>query len=135
MKTGLESTNEALKILEKSNAGERISKEEALILYKEADFLDIQKVARQKRESTLSHRYASYTMFRVVNYTNYCNVECSFCSFMDEIGNGKGYNLTKEEILEKMNFPIVFSDKFQQSDIALLKKILRVNPTNRPDIY
>ncbi|MCB1143511.1 MAG: dehypoxanthine futalosine cyclase [Leptospiraceae bacterium] len=104
MKTGLESTNEALKILEKSNAGERISKEEALILYKEADFLDIQKVARQKRESTLSHRYASYTMFRVVNYTNYCNVECSFCSFMDEIGNGKGYNLTKEEILEKMDY-------------------------------
>lgn len=91
-------------ILKKASSGERISAEEALILYKEGDFLEIQKVAREKREKILSHEFASYTMFRVVNYTNFCNVECSFCSFMDEIGSGKGYVLTKEEILEKMEY-------------------------------
>jgi cyclic dehypoxanthinyl futalosine synthase len=100
----LESSVQAQKILQKSKNGERISPYEALILYREADFLDIQKLAREKREKILSHDYASYTMFRVVNYTNFCNVECSFCSFMDEIGNGKGYVLTKEEILEKMDY-------------------------------
>ncbi|HNO23089.1 MAG TPA: hypothetical protein PKK94_08935, partial [Leptospiraceae bacterium] len=86
-------------VLKKASAGERISADEALLLYKEGDFLEIQKVAREKREKILSHKFASYTMFRVVNYTNFCNVECSFCSFMDEIGSGKGYVLTKEEIL------------------------------------
>lgn len=100
----LQSSQTAEKILQKANAGERISAEEALILYKEADFLDVQKVARAKREKILSHEFASYTMFRVVNYTNYCNVECSFCSFMDEIGNGKGYVLSLQEIIEKMEY-------------------------------
>ncbi|MEM7180631.1 MAG: cyclic dehypoxanthinyl futalosine synthase [Spirochaetota bacterium] len=91
-------------ILQKALDGERISKTEALLLYEEGDFLKIQMVARELRERVLSHKYASYTMFRVVNYTNYCNVECSFCSFMDEIGKGKGYVLSKEQVLEKMEF-------------------------------
>ncbi|HMV43758.1 MAG TPA: cyclic dehypoxanthinyl futalosine synthase [Leptospiraceae bacterium] len=92
------------KILLKALDGERITSDEALLLYEEGDFLKIQFVARAIREKFLSHKYASYTMFRVVNYTNYCNVECSFCSFMDEIGSGKGYVLSKEQILEKMEF-------------------------------
>lgn len=100
----LRSSVRAKKILDKAIARERISPEEALILYNEADFLDVQRVAREIREQVLSHQFASYTMFRVVNYTNYCNVECSFCSFMDEIGNGKGYVLSKEEVLEKMEY-------------------------------
>ncbi|TGL57523.1 dehypoxanthine futalosine cyclase [Leptospira ognonensis] len=91
-------------ILLKAIEGKRISKEEAILLYKEADFLKIQMVARYLREKVRPLSEASYTMFRVVNYTNYCNVECSFCSFMDEIGNGKGYVLSLDEILEKMDF-------------------------------
>ena len=97
-------TEKSDKILQKALEGNRISKEEALLLYEEGDFLKIQFVARALREKILSHKYASYTMFRVVNYTNYCNVECSFCSFMDEIGSGKGYVLSKEDIVEKMEF-------------------------------
>ncbi|MCP5502114.1 MAG: dehypoxanthine futalosine cyclase [Leptospiraceae bacterium] len=93
-------------ILQKALDGERISKEEALELYKTGDFLKIQMVARELRERKISHEFASYTMFRVVNYTNYCNVECSFCSFMDEIGKGKGYILSAEEILSKMDYAV-----------------------------
>lgn len=94
------------KILEKALDGNRISPEEALTLYREGDHLKIMATARTLREKILPHTYASYTMFRVVNYTNYCNVECSFCSFMDEIGNGKGYVLSAEEILEKMDYAV-----------------------------
>lgn len=100
----LHSSPRAEKILQKAENRERITPEEALILYNEADFLSVQRVARGIREQVLSHKYASYTMFRVVNYTNYCNVECSFCSFMDEIGNGKGYVLTTQEIIDKMEY-------------------------------
>ncbi|MDF3818829.1 cyclic dehypoxanthinyl futalosine synthase [Leptospira sp. 96542] len=91
-------------VLLKASSGKRITKEEALLLYEEADFLKVQMVARFLREKVRPHTEASYTMFRVVNYTNYCNVGCNFCSFMDEIGNGKGYVLTKEEILQKMDY-------------------------------
>jgi cyclic dehypoxanthinyl futalosine synthase len=93
-------------ILLQAIAGKRISSEEALLLYEQADFLKIQMVARYLREKVRPAKEASYTMFRVVNYTNYCNVECNFCSFMDEIGNGKGYVLTLDQILEKMEYAV-----------------------------
>ncbi len=91
-------------ILQKAILGKRISPEEAILLYEEADFLKVQMVARFLRQKVRPLTEASYTMFRVVNYTNYCNVECSFCSFMDEIGNGKGYVLTLDQVLEKMDY-------------------------------
>ncbi|BDA78782.1 cyclic dehypoxanthine futalosine synthase [Leptospira kobayashii] len=98
--------NPSDQVLIRAIEGKRISPEEALLLYEEADFLKVQMVARFLREKVRPHTQASYTMFRVVNYTNYCNVECNFCSFMDEIGNGKGYILTLDQILEKMDYAV-----------------------------
>ncbi|MDH5655020.1 MAG: radical SAM protein [Spirochaetia bacterium] len=89
-------------ILERALNGERISAQDALKLYRDADFLKIQAAARELRSRKVSSSQASYTMFHVINYTNYCNVECSFCSFMEETQSGKGYTLTLEEIIEKM---------------------------------
>jgi len=89
-------------ILEKAMAGGRISAPEALFLYDHGDFLKIQYAARALRQRLNPANEVTYTMFRVVNYTNYCNVHCTFCSFMDEIGKGQGYNLTREQILSKM---------------------------------
>lgn len=89
-------------ILESALDGKRISAEDALTLYREGDFLDIQKTARTLRNRRLDPGTATYTVFRIVNYTNFCNVECKFCSFMDEIGSGQGYVLSVEQIKEKM---------------------------------
>ncbi len=89
-------------ILEKALKGIRITPEEAYYLYIEGDFLEIQYVAREIRNRINQPGIVSYTAFRVINYTNYCNVECSFCSFMDEINSNRGYVLTKDEILKKM---------------------------------
>ncbi|MCS7204621.1 MAG: dehypoxanthine futalosine cyclase [Leptospiraceae bacterium] len=89
-------------ILEKAQKGIRISKEEAYELYMNGDFLEIQKVAREIRNRFNKKGIVSYTAFRVVNYTNYCTIECSFCSFMDEVNSQRGYVLTKDEILKKM---------------------------------
>ncbi|MFN3605250.1 MAG: CofH family radical SAM protein [Leptonema sp. (in: bacteria)] len=89
-------------ILNKALNGIRITPEEAYILYLEGDFLEIQYVAREIRNKKNKPGLVSYTAFRVINYTNYCNVECSFCSFMDEIDLNRGYVLSKDEILKKM---------------------------------
>ncbi len=124
----LNPTREVDRILLDASQGRRISPEEALRLYREGDYLKIIAVARFLREKVLPKNYASYTMFRVVNYTNYCNVECSFCSFMDEIGSGKGYNLTKDEILEKMEYAL----KVGADQIFLQGG---VNPELRYDYY
>lgn len=97
------------RILLDAAEGKRISPQEALLLYKDADHLKVMAIARLLRDKILSHQFASYTMFRVVNYTNYCNVGCSFCSFMDEVGSGKGYNLSIDQILEKMDYAMELS--------------------------
>ncbi|GIX41905.1 MAG: cyclic dehypoxanthine futalosine synthase [Leptospiraceae bacterium] len=94
--------NKTTEILEKALNGERITPEEAYLLYMEGDFIEMQYVAKEIRNRFNKPGIASYTAFRVVNYTNYCNVECSFCSFMDEINSNRGYVLTKDQILKKM---------------------------------
>lgn len=98
-------------ILEKARNGIRITKEEAYFLYVEGDLWEIQKVAREIRNRFNKEGIVSYTAFRVINYTNYCNVGCSFCSFMDEIESRNGYVLTKDEILKKMEEAISLGAK------------------------
>jgi cyclic dehypoxanthinyl futalosine synthase len=41
-------------------------------------------------------------MFRIVNYTNVCAADCSFCSFHELPGSASGWVLTVEEIVRKM---------------------------------
>ncbi|MFZ5631113.1 MAG: radical SAM protein [Spirochaetota bacterium] len=89
-------------VLDSVLAGNRLSDDNALLLWREANFRDLGNVAVEIRNRLNPPGEVTYTAFRVVNYTNYCNVECSFCSFMDEVGSGKGYNLSKDDILKKV---------------------------------
>lgn len=89
-------------ILEKACNQERISDLEALFLWRYGNFRKMGDVAHYIRSKILPRDEVTYTVFRVVNYTNYCNIECSFCSFMDEVDSQKGYTLTTEQILDKL---------------------------------
>ena len=89
-------------ILFKALDGTRITPQEALELLEKGDIFKIGYTANQIRNRFLPSKQASYTIFCVINYTNYCNIECKFCSFMDEINSNKGYVLSLEQILEKM---------------------------------
>jgi len=89
-------------ILEKVLAGERISPPEALELYNSADFLKVMAAAREIRNRRHDPSIVTYTMFRIVNYTTFCSVDCSFCSFHEPPGSPKGTILSADAILEKM---------------------------------
>jgi cyclic dehypoxanthinyl futalosine synthase len=89
-------------ILEKALAGERISSAEALELYRSADFIKIMAVARELRNRRNDPAVATYTMFRVINYSTFCEVECTFCSFYEPLGSPRGIVLSVDEIVEKM---------------------------------
>jgi cyclic dehypoxanthinyl futalosine synthase len=90
-------------ILDQTLEGSRMTAEDALYLWRHANFRDLGSTAVEIRNRLNPANEVSYTAFRVVNYTNYCNVECTFCSFMDEVGSGKGYNLRTDEILRKVD--------------------------------
>ena len=89
-------------ILEKAVAGERITPGEALDVYSSADFLKVMAVARAVRGKINDPAVATYTLFRIVNYTNVCSAACSFCGFHCLPGDPAGRVLTIEEIFEKM---------------------------------
>ncbi|MBX3721571.1 MAG: CofH family radical SAM protein [Turneriella sp.] len=89
-------------LLDKTLGGTRLSAESALYLWRHADFKDLGSAAHEVRNRVNPPGEVTYTAFRVVNYTNYCNVECSFCSFMDEVGSGKGYTLDAAAVLAKV---------------------------------
>jgi cyclic dehypoxanthinyl futalosine synthase len=93
-------------ILEKAVNGQRISKSEALELYASGDFLKVIAAAREIRNQKHNPSIATYTMFRIVNYTTYCSVHCSFCSFHEPLDSPSGVVLTAEEIAHKMQAAI-----------------------------
>jgi cyclic dehypoxanthinyl futalosine synthase len=89
-------------ILEKAVGGQRISMSEALELYNSADFLKVIAAARKIRNRKNDPAVVTYTMFRIVNYTTYCSVNCSFCSFHEPMESTSGIVLTAGEIVQKM---------------------------------
>ncbi len=95
-------SEETDRILEKVLEGERISSPEALELYENADFLKVMAVAREVRNRKNDPSVVTYTMFRVVNYTTFCDVDCSFCSFAEPMGSPRGTVLSAEQIVQKM---------------------------------
>ena len=88
-------------ILQEVLDGRRMTNEEALFLIKEGNWTKMAEAAHAKRNQMHDPKVISYTAFRLVNYTNYCNIDCSFCSFMDEIESDRGYTLDLETISQK----------------------------------
>jgi len=89
-------------ILEKAAAGERITPREALDVYRSADFLKVMAAARAARDKMTDPSVVTYTLFRIVNYTNVCSAACSFCGFYRPSGDPAGRVLTIEEIFARM---------------------------------
>jgi cyclic dehypoxanthinyl futalosine synthase len=89
-------------ILEKAMDGQRISATEALDLYNAADFLKMIAVAREIRSRKHDPSVVTYTMFRIVNYTTVCDVNCSFCSYHEPLDSPGGIVLSIEDIVKKM---------------------------------
>jgi cyclic dehypoxanthinyl futalosine synthase len=71
-----------------------LSKKEALRLWKNASWAELAAEAHKRRIEIHGKQNVSYTVFRIINYTNVCKIACSFCSFK----NTKPYILPASEI-------------------------------------
>jgi cyclic dehypoxanthinyl futalosine synthase len=88
-------------ILSKVLAGRRIDEEEALGLYEAADLTDLALAATAVRNRHNAPDRVSYVVDRNVNYTDICNVYCTFCAFYHRPGDGRGYVLSPQELRTK----------------------------------
>jgi cyclic dehypoxanthinyl futalosine synthase len=88
-------------ILDHAVAGNRISPADALALLTSDDWTAIVAAGHARRNILHDPGVVSYTAYRVINYTNFCDVDCTFCSFKDEIESDRGYTLSLEQIAAK----------------------------------
>ena len=89
-------------ILEEAIRGRRIAPSEALKLMNSGDPLKLIAAAREIRKRKNDPSVVTYTMFRIINYTTFCDVNCCFCSYHEPIGSTAGVVLSVEEIVQKM---------------------------------
>jgi len=58
-----------------------LTKKEALELWKNCSWAELAAAAHKMRVEIHGKKNVSYTVFRIINYTNICKIGCSFCSF------------------------------------------------------
>src|SRR5437870_5106748 len=99
--------NDAL--TEKILAGERITAEEALLLY-EWPLEELGALADQRRRQTKRSSYngdgneiVTYIVDRNINYTNVCNVYCKFCAFYRTEKDDDHYVISLEQLDQKLD--------------------------------
>jgi len=90
-------------IIKKSRAGERISPEEALQLFKDADLNTLGQLASEIRFRLHTEPVITYVIDRNINYTNKCISGCKFCAYYCAPDDPEGYVLSREELAKKID--------------------------------
>ncbi len=123
-------------------AGERLSLEDGLALYRAEDLHAVGALANHVRERLHGDR----TYFNVnqhVNYTNLCNKFCSFCSFDRQPGQPGAYTFTPEEaaakIREQLDEPVtevhIVGGVWPRLGYDYYLDLLRAVKAARPEIH
>jgi cyclic dehypoxanthinyl futalosine synthase len=89
-------------IVTKVREGRRLSGEEAILLYKEADLNLLGQLADEIRQRLHPESIVTYVIDRNINYTNICISGCKFCAFYRAPGDSSGYVLSKEDMAKKI---------------------------------
>jgi aminodeoxyfutalosine synthase len=94
----------------KIREGKRLSEEDALILFRSDDIFTLGRLAREEAEKkNLDHVY--YVRNIHINPTNICVNRCRFCAFSRSKRDEGAYELTIQEILEKLRKKAPYFDE------------------------
>ncbi len=89
-------------ILDKALSGSRITSDEATLLLESGDIAKIGAVADEIRQRRHPNNVVTYIIDRNINYTNICNVVCTFCAFYRRPGKSDTYVHSFEEICKRI---------------------------------
>ncbi|HEX8176092.1 MAG TPA: cyclic dehypoxanthinyl futalosine synthase [Pyrinomonadaceae bacterium] len=90
-------------ILDRALRGERLSTDDCTELLESHDFVRIGLAADEIRKRWHPDNIVTYIIDRNINYTNVCNVVCTFCAFYRRPGHAETYVRTLDEIREKID--------------------------------
>ena len=102
-KSDMTLTNDIQPILERALAGERLTEDDCTRLLESDDIARIGVAADELRRRLHSSGVVTYIIDRNINYTNVCNVVCTFCAFYRRPCKPDTYVTTVEQIYEKID--------------------------------
>ncbi len=95
--------NKLNRIISKVEDNQRIDVDEALSLYRDAEFLTLADLANKKRFLKHPEKIVTYVVDRNINYTNICVSGCKFCAFFKSPEQPEtGYVISKSELADKI---------------------------------
>ena len=86
----------------KVRKGRRLSGDDALTLYRQADLNMLGQLADEIRQRLHPEPIVTYVIDRNINYTDVCISGCKFCAFSHAPGDGSGYVISKQELARKI---------------------------------
>lgn len=89
-------------IHEKLQQKHRLDREDALFLLGKATIPDLGQLAMQVRRRLNPEPVVTFVVDTNPNYTNVCNVDCTFCAFYRPPGHEEAYTHSIEEMLSKI---------------------------------
>jgi len=91
-------------LLDKAAAGGRLTFAEGVRLYEEAPLHELGAAAHQRRMSLYPTSDVTYVIDTTINYTNVCNVHCSFCAFFRPEKHGEGYTMSHDDVIARVKW-------------------------------
>jgi cyclic dehypoxanthinyl futalosine synthase len=89
-------------LLDRAAGGGRLSFDEGVKLYLEADLHDLGAAAHARRMQLHPSNVVTYVIDTTVNYTNVCNVHCTFCAFFRPEHHREGYTMSHDEVMARV---------------------------------
>lgn len=81
--------------------GERVEREEGVYLLRDAPLLDLAPLAMEVRYRHNPMRRVTFVIDTNLNYTNVCDVYCTFCAFYRRKGQEGEYTYTIDQMMEQ----------------------------------
>lgn len=91
-------------LLEKAALGGRLTVDEGVRLYEDAPLHELGAAAHHRRMSLYPTRDVTYVIDTTINYTNVCNVHCSFCAFFRPEKHGEGYTMSHDDVIARVKW-------------------------------
>jgi cyclic dehypoxanthinyl futalosine synthase len=91
-------------VLDRAAAGGRISFDEGVRLYREASLHELGAAAHARRMAMYPTNDVTYVVDTTINYTNVCNVHCTFCAFFRPEKHGEGYTMSHDKVIERVRY-------------------------------
>jgi cyclic dehypoxanthinyl futalosine synthase len=93
-------------LLDRAAGGGRLTEAEGVRLYREAPLHALGAAAHARRMALYPTQVVTYVIDTTINYTNVCNVHCTFCAFFRPEQHAQGYTMSHDRVLERVGYAV-----------------------------